>query len=98
MYAGLDDVIEMSKTVCAKHGFSIAFNEGVTEIEDHIRLCATVLHKDGHKEPYHYDVPIGGVGIKGVVNMTAIHAKATSCFLRPKILALYDLEYPNQRH
>jgi hypothetical protein len=78
MYAGLDDVIEMSKTVCAKHGFSIAFNEGVTEIADHIRLCATVLHKDGHPKQYHYDVPIGGKGIKGVVNMTAIHAKATS--------------------
>ena len=78
MYAGLDDVIEMSKTVCEKHGFSITFNEGVTEVAGHIQLCATVLHKDGHKEPYHYNVPLGGVGIKGVVNMTAIHAKATS--------------------
>ncbi len=78
MYAGLDDVIEMSKTVCATHGFSITFSEGVTEVKDHIRLCATILHKDGHKEPCHYDVPLGGVGIKGVVMMTAIHAKATS--------------------
>ena len=78
MYAGLDDVIEMSKTVCSKHGFAIPFSEGVTDKVDHIRVCATVLHKGGHKEPYHYDVPIGGKGIKGVVNMTAIHAKATS--------------------
>lgn len=78
MYAGLDDVIEMSKAVCAKHGFSIPFSEGVTEAEKHIRVCADVLHKDGHKEPYHYDVPLGGLGIQGKVNMTAIHAKATS--------------------
>lgn len=78
MYAGLDDVIEMSKTVCATHGFSITFHEGVTEKPDHVRICATVLHKDGHPVQSHYDVPIGGVGIKGVVNMTAIHAKATS--------------------
>lgn len=78
MYAGLDDVIEMSKKVCATHGFSIPFSEGVTEVKEHIRVCATVLHKDGHKEPYHYDVPLGGKGIQGKVNMTAIHAKATS--------------------
>lgn len=78
MYAGLDDVIEMSKTVCAEHGFSISFSEGVTAAECHIRICATILHKEGHKETPHYDVPLGGVGIQGKVNMTAIHAKATS--------------------
>jgi len=78
MYAGLDDVIEMSKAVCEKHHFSVTFYEGSTEADGHIRVGATVLHKDGHKESYHYDVPLGGVGIKGVVNMTAIHAKATS--------------------
>jgi hypothetical protein len=78
MYAGLDDVIEMSKAVCSKHNFSVTFSEGSTEAKEHIRIIATVLHKDGHKELYHYDVPLGGKGIKGVVNMTAIHAKATS--------------------
>lgn len=78
MYAGLDDVIEMSKTACAKHDFSVTFSEGETSLEKHIRLIATVLHRDGHEKMYHYDIPIGGVGIKGVVNMTAIHAKATS--------------------
>jgi hypothetical protein len=78
MYAGLDDVIEMSKAACTKHNFSVTFYEGTTEAASHIRVCAVVLHKDGHKEAYHYDVPLGGVGIQGKVNMTAIHAKATS--------------------
>lgn len=78
MYAGLDDVILMSQNVCSANGFSIAFNEEPIETADHMRLCATVLHKGGHFEKFHYDIPIGRAGIKGTVNMTAIHAKATS--------------------
>ncbi len=77
-YAGLDAVIEMSKPVYTKQGFSIIYYEGKAEKADDVRVYADVLHKAGHKETYHLDVPMGGVGIKGVVNMTAIHAKATS--------------------
>ncbi len=77
-YAGLEDVIGMAKPVYTKQGFSVIFYEGKADKAEDIRVCADVLHKDGHKETYHYDVPLGGVGIKGVVNMTAIHAKATS--------------------
>lgn len=77
-YAGLDGVIEMAKPVYTEQGFSIIYYEGETKVADHIRVCADVLHKSGHKETYHYDVPLGGVGIQGKVNMTKIHAKATS--------------------
>lgn len=77
-YAGLENVIDMAKPAYTKRGFSIIFYEGETAVAEHIRVCADVLHKDGHKETYHYDVPLGGVGIKGNVNMTKIHAKATS--------------------
>ncbi len=77
-YAGLDAVIEMSKPVYTKQGFSIIYYEGKAEKADDVRVYADVLHKAGHKETYHLDVPLGGKGIQGKVNMTAIHAKATS--------------------
>ncbi len=77
-YAGIDDVIGMAKPVYTEQGFSIIYYEGKAEKAEDVRVYADVLHKSGHKETYHLDVPLGGVGIKGVVNMTAIHAKATS--------------------
>ena len=77
-YAKLEGVIEASKPIYTEFGFSVVFYEGKAEEAGHIRVFADVLHKAGHKETYHYDVPLGGVGIAGKVNMTAIHAKATS--------------------
>jgi hypothetical protein len=77
-YAGLDSVIEMAQPVYTAQGFSIIYYEGKAEKAEDVRVYADVLHKAGHKETYHLDVPLGGVGIKGVVNMTRIHAKATS--------------------
>ena len=77
-YASLDLIISKTKEVYTKHGFSISFFEGHTDKENHIRICADVIHKLGHKENYYYDVPLDGKGIKGNTNMTAIHAKASS--------------------
>lgn len=77
-YATLEDIIESSKPVYTKHGFSVVFYEGETTKPDHVRICADVSHKAGHKETYYYDVPLDGKGIKGNANMTAIHAKASS--------------------
>ena len=77
-YAGLENVLEIAKPVYTKHGFSIIFYEGETEVSENIRVCANVLHKSGHKETYHFDVPLDGVGIKGNANMTKIHGKASS--------------------
>ncbi|MFH1511130.1 MAG: ERF family protein [Candidatus Woesearchaeota archaeon] len=77
-YASLDEIICTTKEIYTKEGFSISFNEGETEKADHIRICATVLHQAGHKETYHYDVPLDGKGLRGNSNMTAIHGKASS--------------------
>ncbi len=77
-YAPLEGVIESAKPIYTKEGFSVIFYEGETSKQDHIRICADVLHMKGHKETYHYDVPLDGVGIKGNPNMTKIHAKASS--------------------
>lgn len=95
-YAGLDGVIEMSKPVYTKQGFSIIYYEGETEVAESIRVCADVLHRAGHKETYHLDVPLGGVGIKGVVNMTKIHAKATSVTYGRRYLLCMIWNIPTQ--
>ena len=77
-YAGLDAIIIKSKQIYTKNGFSISFYEGNTIITNHIRVCADVVHREGHKETYFYDVPLDGKGIQGNANMTAIHAKSSS--------------------
>lgn len=95
-YAGLDGVIEMAKPVYTKQGFSIIYYEGETGVAENIRVCADVLHKAGHKETYHYDVPLGGVGIQGKVNMTKIHAKATSVTYGRRYLLCMIWNIPTQ--
>jgi hypothetical protein len=77
-YAPLEGIIKMSAPAYTKEGFSVIFYEGETTAPECIRICADVLHTAGHKETYHYDVPLDGVGIKGVANMTKIHAKSSS--------------------
>jgi hypothetical protein len=78
MYATLDDVIEVAKPIYTKHGFSVIFSEGKADVEGNIRICADVLHKDGHERAYHHDLAIDDKGIKGSVNKTQIHGKASS--------------------
>ena len=95
-YAGLGGVIEMSKPVYTKHGFSIIYYEGETEVAEHIRVCADVLHRAGHKETYHYDVPLDGHGIKGNVNMTKIHGKASSVSYGRRYLLCMIWNIPTQ--
>ncbi len=77
-YADLGDIIESAKPIYTKEGFSVIFYEGETAVAENIRICADVLHTAGHKETYHYDVPLDGVGLKGNANMTRIHAKSSS--------------------
>lgn len=77
-YADLGDVIEEAQPIYTEEGFAVIFYEGDTTKENHMRVCADILHESGHKESYHYDVPLDGVGIKGNANMTGIHGKASS--------------------
>ncbi len=95
-YAGLDSVIETAKPVYTLQGFSIIFYEGKTEVAENVRVCADVLHKAGHKETYYLDVPMGGVGIQGKVNMTKIHAKATSITYGRRYLLCMIWNIPTQ--
>lgn len=95
-YAGLDNVIETAKPVYTQYGFSIIFYEGETGVAENIRVCADVLHKAGHKETYHFDVPLDGVGIKGNANMTKIHGKASSVSYGRRYLLCMIWNIPTQ--
>ena len=95
-YAGLEGVLEMSRPVYTKYGFSVIYYEGKSEIPDDMRLCADVLHKAGHKETYHFDVPLDGVGIKGNPNMTKIHGKASSVSYGRRYLLCMIWNIPTQ--
>ncbi|HCC24822.1 MAG TPA: hypothetical protein DEP85_04850 [Holosporales bacterium] len=77
-YAELSKVIETAKPVYTEEGFSVIFYEGETATPENVRVCADILHTAGHKETYHYDVPLDGTGIKGNANMTKIHGKSSS--------------------
>ncbi len=95
-YAGLDSVIETSKPVYTKQGFSIIFYEGKTEVAENVQVCADVLHEAGHKETYHFDVPLDGVGIKGNAMMTKIHGKASSVSYGRRYLLCMIWNIPTQ--
>lgn len=95
-YADLGDVIESSKPIYTAEGFSVIFYEGDTPLAEHIRIYADVLHGMGHKETYHYDVPMDGKGIRGNENMTKIHAKASSTAYGRRYLMCMIWNIPTQ--
>jgi len=95
-YAKLEGVIEASRPVYTKEGFSVIFYEGKAEEAGNVRVYADVLHSKGHKETYHFDVPLDGVGIKGNANMTKIHGKASSVSYGRRYLLCMIWNIPTQ--
>lgn len=77
-YAELADIIMSAQPVYTKEGFSVICYEGDCPKEGNVRIFADVLHAAGHKETYHLDMPLDGVGFKGNANMTAIHGKKSA--------------------
>jgi len=77
-YATLDVIIEVAKPIYTKHGFSVIFSEGKSDKEGNIRILADVMHMDGHERSYYRDLDLDDKGIKGAVNKTQIHGKASS--------------------
>jgi hypothetical protein len=77
-YAELADIIMSAQPIYTKEGFSVICYEGDCPKEGNVRIFADVLHSAGHKETYHLDMPLDGVGFKGNANMTAIHGKKSA--------------------
>lgn len=95
-YADLGDILVSAKPIYTQEGFSVIFYEGETATPGCIRICADVLHKAGHKETYHYDIPLDGVGIQGNPNMTKIHGKASSVSYGRRYLMCMIWNIPTQ--
>jgi hypothetical protein len=95
-YADLSDIIKSAQPIYTKEGFSIIFYEGETKVPDNIRICADVLHRAGHKETYHYDIPLDGAGIQGNANMTKIHGKGSSTSYARRYLMCMIWNIPTQ--
>ncbi len=77
-YSSYETILRYTKPIYTEHGFSISFFEGETSKDGHIRICANVMHMEGHTEDYFVDIPIDDKGIKGTVNKTQTHAKGSS--------------------
>ena len=76
-YSSYEGILKAVKPIYTKHGFSMLFYEGDNDSED-IRVCADVMHAGGHTRQLHVDIPLDMTGIKGTVNKTRPHAKASS--------------------
>jgi hypothetical protein len=78
-YATVSAIASAIKPIYTREGFSISFTEGVTAKEDHVRICATVRHRAGHKDDRPFvDVAVDKAGIKGNDNKTMTHAEGSS--------------------
>lgn len=78
IYADLTAIDDAIRPVYTSHGFSISEGSSKSDIEDNVYVYIDVLHRDGHSKRYGDDFPLDGAGIKGTVNKTAIHAKAST--------------------
>lgn len=95
-YADLGDILISANPIYTQEGFSVIFYEGETTLPGHIRICADILHRAGHKETYHYDIPLDGVGIQGNPNMTKIHGKSSSVSYGRRYLMCMIWNIPTQ--
>lgn len=77
-YATLDNIQDALIPLAGKHGFAITFGEGEAPAEDWVRVTGDLIHRGGHVKSYFYDSPYDLAGIKGSVNKTKTHGKASA--------------------
>lgn len=78
MYSKYETVLQYTKPVYTKNGFSIMFYEGDAKNSDDIRVMADVMHEAGHTKTVFIDVPMDMTGIAGKQNKTKTHGKGSS--------------------
>lgn len=64
-YAALEDIVAEITPVYTAHGFALSFDTADSPLADHMRIVCDVMHRGGHRERRHLDLPIDGVGAKG---------------------------------
>lgn len=78
MYAKHELICQLIKPVYTRHGLSLSFHEGKAERDGEVRVVCDVDHEMGHSKQYFVDLPRDDKGIKGTVNKTPVHAKAST--------------------
>jgi hypothetical protein len=77
-YAKYEHILRYCSPISTKHGFAPSFHQEDAGKEGYVRLVIDIMHKDGHVEHQHADIPIDDKGIKGNVNKTPTHAWRSS--------------------
>ncbi len=77
-YAKLDKINKIIIPIYTKHGFSLSFGTGVSQLEGWTRITCDVLHERGHSKNYYIDLPLDDVGLKGNANKTKMHASGST--------------------
>lgn len=97
-YAKYETISEAIQPIIAKHGFSVTYNEGVADKENHLRILATLMHEAGHSKDYHTDIPIDMYGMKGNPNKTGPHAHGSTKSYGRRYLKLdiFDIAVKNE--
>ena len=70
-YQALDKAI---RPIYTAHGFGVSFDTADCPLEKHVRVVCDVMHRGGHIEHRHIDIPADGKGAKGGDVMTLTHA------------------------
>lgn len=82
-YSGYETLVTYTQPVYSAHGFSVSFSQGFgTEEnplpENHIRVVADIMHRDGHTIQKFADIPHETTGAKGGQVMTKTHAQGSA--------------------
>jgi len=77
-YSSYKALAAACKPVYTRHGLSLIFYETDCPKDGHIRVNVDVVHRMGHKETYHTDIPDDVTGIAGKRNKTDTHGKGSS--------------------
>ena len=74
-YAALDRAV---RPVYTTQGLAVSFSTADGAPADHVRVVANVMHREGHTQEYHIDMPSDGKGAKGGDVMTKTHASGAA--------------------
>jgi hypothetical protein len=77
-YASFAAIDRMVRPIYVKHGLSLSFNTGKSELSEHILILCDVRHTGGHTQRYQVDMPADGKGAKGGDVMTKTHATGSA--------------------
>jgi len=76
-YPSLEAMAKAIVPAYTANGLAISYGEGNCPHEGQIRVTCKVMHEAGHSENFFYDCPVDNKGIKGNVNKTETHGKAS---------------------